>query len=181
MTITSPKIWEAVKKDTKFMQQGFKYEKTAKILQDYIENSLLIVVDDMVNKPATIANIINVKIASSKHALSSDLFSKIIKSTHEEALGIFSSIGMLKIIVNRLGQIVEMLKPIAKNVPKFLKENDVSEELVYRRMELNPENIKKAMSGKLTIGDILVSQPVVILGEILFSQPAFMLRTNDND
>lgn len=169
MTITDADVWEVVKQDSEFMAKGFQSKEAEDVFKDYLENSLMTAIGDMLDKPVTIANMIDTKVAYIKNVLESGLLSRMVDAMPEDMLGLFGASGMLETLEDVLAQAIEMLEPIAKDVPMFLKEKGVSEEDVYEFMKFSPDNITKAMGGKFTIGDVLISQPAIIL------------RMDDND
>jgi len=163
MTITGTAVWVEIQKDATFMNQGYQYEEPAKILREYLENELLEIIGDMIGKQATIANLLETKVLCIKHALNSGLILRTIRAMPNEALKAcgFSINDVLEMTMNSLTNSIPILEKIAKDVPDFLKQHGVSEEVIYTNIGVNQENIGKIET--LTIGDILISQPGVIL------------------
>jgi hypothetical protein len=161
--VTGKEIWAAAEKDPELMESVFQHKKPRAIFQDYIENDLLVAIGDILDKPANIENVLDVKIAYIKNTLETGLMSRLIEAVPQEVLGFFTAGSLLEMVTDMLLQAIEILGPIAKDVPAFLKENGVSDKFLYEQLKFSPENIAMAIGNKLTIGDLLISQPAVIL------------------
>lgn len=162
MTISSEDLWRMTIQDKEFMS-SLQGEKAANVMKDYIDKNLLIVLAPLLDKPATIANLIDTKIAYMKDALSAGLISKIMAASPQDSSLFFDAKDLIEIAEAMLSSAIDMLEPIAKDIQTFLNENETDEFSLYMQMGLNPDNIGKAMNGELNIGALLLSQPTIIL------------------
>lgn len=160
--ITGKDIWEKASKDPA-VTKAIMFKSQMAVFQDYVENNLLDAIGDMMDKPATLENIINAKVAFVKNVLSTGLIRKFIEAEPARGSMIANSGVVIKMLESVLEQLVEALEPIAADMQKFLEENNLSEAFIYAKMGLSSDNIDKAAKGELTIGELILDQPAVIL------------------
>ncbi|MCD4762164.1 hypothetical protein K8R32_04375 [bacterium] len=162
MAIDPKELWKAIKNNERMMSL-LQSEEQKMVLKEYIENGFLVAVGDIIDRPVNAKSTIDMQLAYLKDALSNGLFVNLAKAAPKEELTFISIDGVIEMFVGLMAQAVEMLEPIAKDIPAFLKENGFSEEQILIQLNVNKYNIKKANKGNLTIGDLLLSQPDVFL------------------
>jgi len=154
MKLTASQVWEAALADPKFAAQVPEGSPQQDAIRPFVEGS----VEAMADQLDTVVNlqaIANAKMTFLRYCVDNGL-GKVMG----DAIGMGGAMldGMFK-------QIIEMLEPIVANVTSFLEENGVTEEqvMVGSQVGMNAENQQKWRAGTLTIGELLMTQPSVIL------------------
>lgn len=165
--VSGDAVWKALSEDPLFLAEI--PEELWPALKPYIE-ALPEILADLLDEPVTLMTLLKAKAAFVRYCLESDYACEMAAAIPEDQL-FFVGISNEEVIA-RMDALtrgaLQFLETIVEDVPGFLQVFDVTEEqaILAFKPVLSPENLKKYRAGKLTIGDILLSQPMLIIKNI---------------
>lgn len=153
-SITGEQVWDVVSKDPDFLDVA-----STKAQHEAIKPFFMAapeVLAHVIDKPVTLESLNRAKLDFLRYASQNGFFRAVTKGTPDETM-----IDMFEPVIAGL---ISMMTAIAEDVPAFLKENDLTEEEVILgpAVGLNRANIERYRVGTLTIGQVLLSQPMII-------------------
>lgn len=154
MKPTAEQVWAATTADPKFAAEMPEGSPQRDAIRPFIEGSVK-VLDDQLEDTVTLQAIATAKMEFLRYCVENN-FGKVMGDV----------MGMGGETITRLfKQLVDMLQPLSENMTAFLEENGVTEEqvMVSSQIGMSAENQQKWRDGTLTIGELLLTQPSVIL------------------
>ena len=111
---------------------------------------------ELLQSPATMTNIAKAKAIVVQHAIESNFISNYLK-----AAGLDSD--MFGLLEGAMQAVAKILKDMIENSISLLEEAGVSEEAVLINMGLDEELTKKCQQGAMTIKELFVNYPYIII------------------
>lgn len=163
--VSGDAVWKALREDPVFLAET--PEELWSALEPYIEALPEILGEDLLDESVTLTTLLKAKAAFIRYRLESDYTREMVAAIPEEQL-FFVGMGNEEVTARMEALTrgaLQFLEAIVEDVPCFLQALDVTEEQAILGLKpvLSPENLKKYRAGKLTIGDILLSQPMLIV------------------
>ena len=155
------KLWQAIVDEGKMAQQ-LATDELREIHREFMTEKLPAVLDDLADLPATGDNVIRAMIAYAQHILDDGLSRRIADAATEEMLMFFSADGLCEIAVEAMETAVEQLGQLVEDYDGFLAAQGVTDEQMLMHFGMRADNARKAQTGELTIGGLLLAQPSVI-------------------
>jgi len=154
MRPTAQQVWEATIQDSKFAEQAPEGSPVREALRPFVEASVE-VLDELLETTVSLQVIADAKMRFLRHCVEYDI-GKIMGDVMGFGGDMFTSL---------FEQIIDMLEPLVKDIAAFFEEHGVTEEQVMLsdKVGLNAENQAKWRTGTLTLGELLLTQPGVIL------------------
>ena len=154
MNPTAQQVWEATTNDPKFAEEMPAGSAQREAIKPFIEGSVT-ALDGQLEESVTLQTIADAKVKFLRYCVENN-FGKVM----DDVLGMGADMinGMLE-------QLIDMVEPMLADTTEFLEENGVTEEevMVSAQIGMNDDNQKKWRAGTLTIGELLLTQPSVIL------------------
>jgi len=159
--ITGPDIWRAVRNDP-VMMGALPTPAHQTVMQSYIMNDLPAALADLLDQPASLETLLKSQIAYARSALSTGLTRKIVAF---DADGPDDPILDMvdRVLRGMVNTAISILQPFADNVEAMLRLTNTTEREHLEVMNLTLENLERVLRRELTIADILLRQPAVIL------------------
>lgn len=155
-------VWKALLKEERFRAEVSEgqmpvFEPFVKVLPE--------VLVDILDEPVTLATLMNAKAVFVRYCLENGFLHAIVATVPEEQLFLFGLEGMVDMLEAALYGALDIFETIVGDAPAFLQSIGVTEEQVLTspKVGMSKKNLKRYRAGKLTIADILVSQPSVIV------------------
>ncbi len=154
MRPTAAQVWDAIQTDPGFAAEAPADSPQREIIRPFIEGSVT-ALDSQLDTVVTLQTLADAKVAFLRYCLEHNLGRAM-----SNALGV--SEGMLTMMLQRL---VDMFAQITSDMDAFLKENGITEDEVMAgpQIGLNATCKQKWQDGTLTIGELLLLQPAIIL------------------
>ena len=162
MPISGVELWEAIKEDRDF-RGLFEHEDPAQIFQEYFEDRFPDLVGELADEQASLENIITLQITYCNNFISSGILKRAVEALPDEETAMFGVDCMVSMAEGLILTAVEMFEGVLEDIPAFLREQGISNRDFYEAMKLSEENIQKVEAGDLTVGELLLSQPAIIL------------------
>ena len=163
MAISGVDIWEAIKKDEN-LQSWIENDAVREVFQKHSENDIPEVLSEFFDKKVTLSNLLRAKIAYFKYTISVGLPEQTIRALSKREIRRFGGIDFVTTNIERfMANSLEVFEEMIKDVAVYLKDNDLSEAAIYGSLYLTEDNFIKIKNEKLTIGELLLSQPSVVL------------------
>lgn len=152
MILTGNDVWEAILTDPQFIPQipeGNSPQRAA--IRPYIEGSVR-ALGDQLDTIVTLQSYAKARASYLRFCVEND-YGEVMRG-----VGWTVPKGMFKYLS-------EMYESIAEDTTEFLEDNCMTEEevMLSQIIELNPDNQLKYREGTLTIGELLLTQPTVII------------------
>lgn len=162
MTTISPQaVWEAANQEDGFPQQP---EAAREALRPFIE-ALPTILANVLETPITISSVMSAKIAFTKYCLNNNFIGAVLAATPPEIL---QRMGSPEELAEQMGEmmnhIIVTAEEVVADVPAILQRHGVTEQAVMmgQQFGLNQASREQYLAGKLTIGQLIVTQPSVI-------------------
>ncbi len=154
MRPTAAQVWETITADSQFIAQAPEGSAVRIATRPFIEGSVEALGDPLENF-VTPKVIFEAKVTFFRYCLENN-FGKVVG----DAVGMDADLA-----TGMLVGLIEMLEPVIQNFLKFLEENGVTEEqiMIDPQIGLNTANQQKWRDGTLTLGELLLTQPAIIL------------------
>jgi hypothetical protein len=154
MKLTAQQVWEAIIADPKFTSQMPEGSPQRDAIRPFIEGSVA-TLEDQLENTVTLQAIADAKLKFLRYC---------VKNNLGKVMGDVMGMGA-EMLNGLLEQLIEMLEPMLENTTAFLEENGVTEEQVMTspQVGMSANNQRKWREGTLTIGELLLTQPSVIL------------------
>ena len=156
-------IWQKCQEDPEL---GEAPEAVKKVLGEYINFSPAIL-NDHLFKLVSLESIMDAKLAFLRYCQENDFVQKSVAALPEEHLGWMSRSDMTESMASTFGELIDLAEKISRNIIKFLKEHEVTEEVILTspgsNLCLNEKLQEGYRAGTLTIRELLLEQPTIIL------------------
>jgi uncharacterized protein (DUF3820 family) len=155
-------VLKALMKDAEYSAQP---EAVREAMQPFIE-AIPEVLEGQLDAPVTLQSLMAAKFAFLRYCGDNQFISKVVAAMPEEALGWFDRDDLAGMMEGMFGQLLDLAESIMEDVEGFLASQGVTEAQIMQHpkgLGLNPEAFALYEAGRLTIGDILVLQPMVIV------------------
>lgn len=158
-TVLPQEVWDALLKHPEFASQPPAMQKA---LRPFVEATPTVLAD-LLDQIVTVETLMKAKIAFLRYAVGNGFIEASVKATPKAQRDLFD--GMVDMLKSALETAIDMLEEIAKDVPGFLKENEITERdlLVNPKVGLSGKALSLFDKGKLTIGELLRLQPSIIV------------------
>lgn len=159
--VTPEEVWKKMQEDAEFLQQP---ETVQEATRPYIE-ALPVILADLLDQPASLDNTMQAKVKFLRYCIENGYITAVVNAMPEEAFIFFSREDLPGMFEGMLSQLIDMLEELTGDVSALLKAQGVTEEEVMlgSNVGLNDEARLLYQSGSLTIGKLLVVQPMVIV------------------
>ncbi|MEA3248901.1 MAG: hypothetical protein U9Q03_00915 [Patescibacteria group bacterium] len=169
MNITGEDIWQAVENDA-FMMSRLPTEAHRAAMRVYVRNWLPAALSNLLDSTASVETVFRAQLA---HAHCCE----VTGLTH------LLTAADMKVQPHHIPEFIKQmtrglyeyafsrLKPFVDDVQLFLDLHDATERDVLKTTSLTPENIGRILCGEMTIGDVLLTQPAVVLDQSEDSSP----------
>lgn len=153
-SLTGAEVWAATVADPSFTEEVPEGDPMREVLRPFVE-ATPVVLADFLDKKATMETVVHAKLAFLKYCLKNGLVQKAA-----DALGAMT--GMLE---QAFASVVSMLEASCENIPALLIQAGMTEEeaMLDPSMRFNEASKQAYNAGTLTIGDLLRTQPTVII------------------
>jgi len=163
--VTPEAVWEALNRDPLFAPKE-DVEKSA--FKPYVEK-LPVILKTMLDKKVNLKNMASARYAYSQYIMKNGFLDAAIKAAIELIEEMPFSFFDKEDIENMLKQSMKategMMKKIISNMPAFLKEFGLTErDYMIGQVGFNKKTLKAYKAGTLTIGELLLEQPGIIVG-----------------
>lgn len=152
-------VWEAVLKDPEFAAQPPAMKEA---LRPFVEATPRVLAD-VLDHPATLESLMKAKMAFLRYCLDNGFIEEAVKATPKATREMFD--GMEDTLKQLLDGALKAVQEVLQDVPAFLANYEITERDVLTNPKVNLKG--KALSlydqGKLTVGDVLRLQPVIII------------------
>lgn len=118
---------------------------------------------EFLDAPVTVTSIVNTKVAFIQFCIENNYVSKVIAASPQDSFGWMDPSVVAEMIQDALSNSFDLFSKFASDIPQFLREYGISEEKMMYSFELRPELMERYRTGTLTIGELLMLQPMVIL------------------
>ncbi len=154
MKPTAEAVWAAMLLDAKFAAEAPEGSPQREAMRPFIEGSVA-ALDELLDETLTLDSFGRAKVTFLRYCIDNN-FAKVVG----DVIGMDDHVSASMFEV-----LIETLEYILKDTRTFLADNGVTEEQVMQSQEvgLNHANQEKWRAGTLTIGELLQSQPGVIL------------------
>ena len=161
MQVDSQKVWEAFERDPASVSYPGPLREAVKptVLK------LPEILSEQLETPVTFESLMGAKVVFIKYCLDNGVIKELVEVIPNDLLGSFSRSGILDSMLENLSASLDTFTDIAKDVPKFLEDNGISEQDVLFSPDfgLGEEVKKEYLEGHLTIGRLIEIQPMVIV------------------
>ena len=123
------------------------------VLKDHLQNSV------------TLVSVMNAKIAFLRYCTDHEYVKTVVTAMPEGTLGWMDAESIISLIQDALSKTIVIAESVAKDVPALLASQDIDEREVMVSSDgvgLGSKALKFYDTGKMTIGDLLLMQPMVI-------------------
>lgn len=137
-------------------------------IPDFVEYTKAVAVElgDKLQQPVTLESLMNAKLAALEFCVSEG-WAKRLSHAALKASGVEDSMldALAESALAMMPPLIEQLKEMAQDVPAFLKEYGVAEQQVMEspQVGLNDANLQKYKEGSLTIAELYMTQPSIII------------------
>lgn len=154
MKPTPIQVWEATIADQNFVAKMPEGSRQREAIRPFIEGAVEALADQLENY-VTIQTLVEAKFAYLRWCIENGLGRVMAEATGTNP----------RLIEPVLGKMFKMLEEMCNNLPALLERHSITEEQLMRdpKLGMNADNIEKWRSGVLTIGELLVTQPAIIL------------------
>lgn len=154
MRPTAQQVWEATIIDPKFISQVPEGSPQRDAIRPFIEGSVEALGDQLENT-VTLQTICNAKVRFLRYCVENNIGKLMSEITGMES----------EVINGMFDKLIDMFESMLKDVNAFLEEHGVTEEQIMTSPEvgMSADNQHKWREGTLTIGELLVTQPSIIL------------------
>lgn len=152
MNVTADNVWNAVVQEPEFAMQP---EEQKEVMKPFIEALPNVLQDELANE-VTVESLLAAKIKFQRYCMKNGLITALCKVVPDAFEGMMESI---------FEQVIDMLEDIVADVPSFLEENGIDENIFLNlpQVGLNEQARKMYNEGNLTIGELLVTSPWTLL------------------
>lgn len=158
--------WQRMLEDVEFSQQT--PEGAPREVWQEIVRQLAEVIGDQMEAPLSVASFMETKLRVARHFVATSFPERLIRAYPDDH-PIFMMMGretIIEVTGGLYAQLVEMAEMILGDVPAFLSEQGVSEEIFLghpKGAKLEGEAMRAWRAGTLTVGGLLMMQPKAIL------------------
>ena len=156
-------IWQKCQEDPEL---GEAPETMKEVLGEYINRSPVIL-KDYLFELVSLESIMGAKLAFLRYCQENNFVQRAVAALPEEMLGWMSREDMVESMASTFGKLIDLAESISHDVIGFLKENEVTEEVILTspgsNLRLNEKLQESYRAGTLTIRDLLLEQPTIIL------------------
>lgn len=159
MIPTKELVWQLSCGHSEFLRQMPEGSPYREALRPFLEASVD-VLEDMFNMPACVQTVAEAKLRYMRHCIDNG-YTKVVVKILSSIIGSADESRVTDMYARVIGE----LKLVVYDAKASLNERGVTEETIMTSawIGLNAENQEAWRNGTLTIGDILASQPEVIL------------------
>ncbi len=159
--ISGSKLWQAVQQDPLIMNSLPTPEHQA-AYGHYVKFDLLMALFTLLNKPASLETILRAQLEHAKSAMTTGLTKQLAAIDLGEPVDQMPA--MVDMAVQGMVQtIVSVMQSIADDIDGYLEQHNTTEREQLEATQLTPDNTEKILRRELSIGDLLLLQPCVIL------------------
>jgi len=160
-TVTSEAVWTKIGDDAEFLQQP---EAVREATRPYVE-ALPNVLADSLDQPANLNNTMRAKFLFLRYCVDNGFIKAAVEAMPEEALGFLDREDMFPMLESALAGAIEMADELTGDISALLEENGVTEDevMLSPKVGFNTETAAMYRAGELTIGELLVAQPMIIV------------------
>jgi hypothetical protein len=163
MELNSEKIFTGYVRDSK---RGFETEKQEEVFKDLCENHTLRILSSFLESAATIENICAAKIKFIRACLEEGWVNRIFNTNPkcgEMGMGFVTPEEDPEVFSQTVTRLISAMEEITSAYIKIGNEEAIDKTWVLKRLGVSEQNAERIISGELSIGEILMSQPIVIL------------------
>lgn len=161
MEITGQQVWEALLNDPRPMAIDFEEQKV--VLRQYIENDFLKAISETLNSVVSYENITKTIHAFLEDIIANSFFERIIFAAPKEAVSLQNKMIHIADLLDEYEGLINAMGDVIKDIPGFFLKHETNEYLELKNFGLSEENFLKATNGQLTISQLLLSQPALII------------------
>lgn len=122
---------------------------------------------DKLQEKVTLKSLLEAKMSALDFCISNGWVERLAKAVLEHSPGANESLfaAMIEPAVQLMPVLLDQLKDIVKDVPAFLEVNGINEQQIMEspKIGFNEANLKGYQDGTLTLGDLYMTQPSVII------------------
>lgn len=161
--VTAEHVWKAIQQDGDLVEVLANPEQR-EIMREYVEKRLLAAMEYLIDEVVTVESVCRAKIEYIEDALEYALMERLIEAIPEDDLPwMFDSAEeMAEAVSESARETLLALAAIAVDAAAFLVEHGVDEKEFFAELGLSHDNLQAVLDRKLTIGNLLLSQPGVI-------------------
>lgn len=162
--IKGSKVWIALMAQEEFTSQT--PEAVMEAMRPYVEAMPEVLGQELLEKKVGLGSLFEAKVAFIRYCLENAYLEKTTEAIHEDEFffmgGPENAVAMMRA---SLEQLLPLFSEIAADVATFLESRGITEQqaLSNPQFGFNAENLVAMQKGKLTIGGLLLSQPLVII------------------
>ncbi len=159
--ITGPQVLDAIMKSEEYSS----YPASMRAVADTFVIAIPEILKDQLQEPVTLTSVMNAKVMFLRYCVDHEYVKKAVAATPEGSLGGMSADSVTSLMQNMMSQAIVIAERVVKDLPAVLESQGVDEELMMahpKGIGLNPETLDLYKTGKLTIGYLLLMQPMVI-------------------
>lgn len=162
MKIDGNAVWGVLLADPAF--RAGDSEGQILVLEPFVK-ALPDILEKMLDKPVTLETLMQAKLAFLRYCLENGLIGKFAEVSREDSIFLMDKDSLRAMLERTLDEVVNMLEAMVENVSGFLEEAGVTEEQVLTSpsVGLSVGNTEQYGNGTLTIADILLTQPSIIV------------------
>jgi len=117
---------------------------------------------DHLDNVVTLATLMDAKIAFLRYLVDNEYVKKVVAAMPKDSFGLMDAKEVAEMMLDAMGQVIEIFAEVVKDVPTFLEALEITEEQMMVQA-LNPNTLKLYKTGTLTIAVVLKMQPMVIV------------------
>jgi hypothetical protein len=161
----APSVGDAAAESLKSEFAGQIPEAAIPVYLEYAK-AVAIHLGDKLHEPVTLKSLIDAKLSALEFCISDGWAPRLTKAVLEASgveKGIFTE--MMDAALEMMPALVEQMKDFVKDIPAVLAELGITEQLMMKseKVGLNKANLKKYADGTLTLGELYMTQPSVII------------------
>jgi hypothetical protein len=159
-TVTAEAVWEKINQDAEFLQQP---EAVREAMRPYVE-ALPTILADVLDTPTTLNATMKAKVNFLRYCVDNGFIKAAVDALPDESIGFFDRDELPEMFEGLITQAIEVAEELTGDVSALLEANGVTEEQVMLgpNVGLNNESRSLYEAGELTIGKLLMVQPMLI-------------------
>ncbi len=160
--VNGQQVWNSLQNDSHLKGQEYLYP----VLKPMVEAIPEILGDDL-QKPVSAETLVRGRMKFVRYCLEHDFIKDAVEAMPEDAFGFFGKDGMGEMMEAALTSLVSFSEGFLEDVMGFLKDSGLTDEQVVLspKTGLNAEMREKYTAGGMTMEDLMIGQPGVIVLE----------------
>ena len=155
-TVTGEQVWQAFLSDPASKEMT---DEEKELMEPYIKN-LPDALGGLVNEKVTIENLMKTQFAFLKYMMRAGYIERVMELSTPDELKAYGGVGpYTKAISEMLQLVLGELEKLIPMISEMMKQQNVTDEMVFAEIGLNEANTAKLKNNELMIRDILVTQP----------------------